>query len=59
MTTTILATIGATVLLLQAAARVPSALTDLVRALIALRQALHELLRRPDASQQPSPEQER
>jgi hypothetical protein len=34
MTTTILATIGAVVLLLETATRVPPALTDLVRALI-------------------------
>ncbi|MEV4360128.1 hypothetical protein [Nonomuraea sp. NPDC049625] len=55
MTTTILTTIGATVLLLQTAARIPPAVTDLLRALIPVRQALRELLHRPQSSQQPPP----
>lgn len=55
MTTTILATIGAVVLLLETATRVPPALTDLVRALIPVREALHELLRQPDSSQKLHP----
>ncbi|MEV4251419.1 hypothetical protein AB0J63_49570 [Streptosporangium canum] len=59
MTTTILATIGATVLLLQTAARIPPALTDLLRALIPVRQALRELLHQPDSFQQPPPQPER
>ncbi|MGV9387325.1 hypothetical protein ACWDRB_66965 [Nonomuraea sp. NPDC003707] len=51
MTTTILATIGAIVLLLQTATRIPPALTDLLRALIPVREALRELLHRQDSSQ--------
>ncbi|MEV4115136.1 hypothetical protein [Nonomuraea sp. NPDC049695] len=59
MTTTILAMIGTTVLLLQTATRVPPALTDLLRALIPVRRALHELRHQPDSTQQPSSEQGR
>jgi hypothetical protein len=50
MTATILTTIGATVLILQAAARIPPAVTDLLRAFVPLREALRELLRRPDST---------
>ncbi|SDM71062.1 hypothetical protein [Nonomuraea jiangxiensis] len=53
MTTTILTTIGATVLLLQTATRIPPALTDLVRALIPVREALRELLHRQDHPSSP------
>ncbi|MEU5863665.1 hypothetical protein ABZ815_21010 [Nonomuraea sp. NPDC047529] len=59
MTTTILTTIGTAVLLLQTATRIPPALTDLLRALIPVREALRELLHRQDSSQQPPPQSER
>ncbi|MGA5757688.1 hypothetical protein [Nonomuraea bangladeshensis] len=55
MTTTILAAVGATVLLLQAATRIPPALADLLRALIPVRRALSELLSQPNPLQQGSP----
>ncbi|MFI0452696.1 hypothetical protein [Actinomadura sp. 6N118] len=53
MTTTLLTVIGATALLLQAALRIPAALTDLIRALLPLRQALHELRNPTDLNQTP------
>lgn len=49
-TTTILAAIGATVLILQTATRLPPALADLLRSLRLVRDALHDL-RTPSPSE--------
>ena len=43
MTTTILAAIGATVLILQTASQLPPALADLLRSLRPVRDAVHDL----------------